>query len=318
MILVPVLLVTVSAHLNCLADALLGSEGVSMYKRGDFSYESRNPEIWGTISSNYTLCKEGKYQSPINFEDEGMLGEKKFEENWSDFVTGAIIGNAEGHATKVELPKGSTSSILPFDTKESYKLLQFHFHVPSEHHREEEGFPIEVHFVHATPNKDLAVVGFWFYLSETSTPFLNAVLDKGFPKHEEVNIPLDTIDFRSVKDNIRSSKFWSYDGSLTTPPCSEGVKWAVSDTPLPISIKHYEGLRKSMKFGARPTQKNASKVKGSEAKDHSGHGEAKEHTSHKVIKSNVGLGEPFGSSLESGSSELFSLFGTLVAFSIMF
>ncbi|KAI8895115.1 alpha carbonic anhydrase [Globomyces pollinis-pini] len=258
MLLVPLIVATVSAHLNCLSDALLGDK---VYKRsGEYSYENENPEIWGTLSSNYTLCKKGKHQSPINFEYGSMLGEKHFAQSWSDFVEGAHIDNHNGLKTKVAVPTTSESYIIPDGESDEYKLLEFHFHIPSEHHRNEEGFPLEAHFVHATADKRLAVVGFWFFLAEESTPFLDAVFEKGYPESESAKIELEQIDLRPIKLNIEESNFWSYSGSLTVPPCTEGVKWAVSDTPLPISIEHYEGLRRSLKFTARPTQKNLTNV----------------------------------------------------------
>ncbi|KAJ2992131.1 hypothetical protein HDV02_003269 [Globomyces sp. JEL0801] len=266
MIFIPFVIFGVEAHLNCLADSILGGDSRAIFaKRSEegvkFEYESEKPELWGTLSSNFTQCKEGKNQSPINFEDKKMLGPKKFKMNWDKVITNPTILN-DGHAVKVEIPPNSQLSIIPDGQSDPFELQQFHFHLPSEHHRLEEGLPMEVHFVHSNAKNDIAVVGVWFTLSETSSPFLREVMNKGVPVAGAEKMTLPSLDFKSMGSLLNDAPFWSYEGSLTTPPCSENVRWGVSDVTLPISVKHYEMLRKGMKFNARPTQQHTSQGEG--------------------------------------------------------
>jgi carbonic anhydrase len=146
----------------------------------------------------------------------------------------------EGHA-KVFSNNGYLSMWKADGTFELFQLLQFHFHSPSEHTINGKHYDAEMHIVHqdASNNNQLAVLGVFFDRQaggNKENPLL-AELDLG-----EDGTTLNHITLMSVIDKLNLEKEYSYSGSLTTPPCSEPVIWAVIDDPQPISDEQLAGF----------------------------------------------------------------------------
>jgi carbonic anhydrase len=228
---------------------------------GVWTYENGDPRNhWGT------KCKAGKTQSPINFQDKAMKAVAPLQPKWMNQLEGDFINN--GHTVQVNAKGEDFKLVDPEGTE--YTLLQYHIHIPSEHHRFSKAFDAEVHFVHKSDQDKYAVVGVWFRVAKKSNSFFRSMLANGVPKKGET-IPVD-VNFKWLKSHLgRARQHWSYSGSLTTPPCTEHIRWTIPDVAFPISVEHYRLLHAAMPFNARPTQPQPSEA-----------GEGKQETEEKV------------------------------------
>jgi carbonic anhydrase len=185
------------------------------------------PSHWSELNEKYHMCSEGKSQSPINIvasSDIDLLALKL------DYKTksGTVIDN--GHTVQVNIEAGSTFTI----EKDIYELKQFHFHTPSENNINAKSFPLEAHFVHATTDGKLAVVAVMFEEAKSNNAIISKIWSK-FPLKEGKKSKL-ILSIEEIQALLPSNKdYYKFTGSLTTPPCSEEVKWHVIKTPLTIS-----------------------------------------------------------------------------------
>ncbi|KAI8903617.1 alpha carbonic anhydrase [Gorgonomyces haynaldii] len=255
--LVPVL---VSSHPNCLADVIAPQATALLQKRGlEFGYEGQlGDKFWGDLDPSYVTCKAGKHQSPINFgghELGAFVSKEPHQLRWAREVRNGNFTH-NGHTIQVNVPADSGFT-LSTGGKDGYVLKQFHFHTPSEHHLEERAYDMEAHFVHVNAENQIAVFGVWFEVSDRPSRFLDSVLSSGVPKKgEPVNIR--RIDFDALKRELANvEEYFSYSGSLTTPPCTEGVQWTVANIRLPFSMRQKRILQDAMPYNARTTMSGA-------------------------------------------------------------
>lgn len=211
-----------------------------------WSYEGDNaPEHWGAIAPEFQTCSKGQYQSPININRviDGKLPELKFNFHTD---TKTIVNN--GHTIQVTV-KDTDDFELDNDT---FVLKQFHFHAPSENHLFGKAFPMEAHFVHANKEGELAVVAVMFELGEENkalTPIL-ASLPVRLDSVEEMKQSVDMTALFPV-----SKHYYRFSGSLTTPPCTEGVRWLVMKHPATLSATQLSTLQHALKHANnRPVQ----------------------------------------------------------------
>ncbi len=186
--------------------------------KAHWSYSGEEgPENWGKLSHDYIMCSAGKNQSPINLTSmvEGDLPQMTVEY----YSKGTEVVN-NGHAIQVNVAEGSTIRVKGH----SFALKQFHFHSPSENTIDGRYFPLEAHFVHLDENGNIAVVAVMF-----DEGAVNLELEKAWkqmPAHAgEKELLHDTINPVSLLPAER--EYYRFNGSLTTPPCSEGVRWFV-------------------------------------------------------------------------------------------
>ena len=185
------------------------------------------PSHWSELNEEFKMCSEGKQQTPINIVATEDINLTALDLN---YTTGSksIIDN--GHTVQINISEGSTFSI----EKDLYELKQFHFHTPSENNINSKSFPLEAHFVHATKDGKLAVIGVMFEEGEEN-PVLKKIWNK-FPKLERGTESKCGLSSDEIKMLMPEDKdYYQFMGSLTTPPCSEEVKWHVYKTPLTIS-----------------------------------------------------------------------------------
>ncbi len=184
------------------------------------------PEFWGDLSSDYAICKSGKNQSPIDVASlvEAELSPIVFQYHG---VPLDIVNN--GHTIKVNYAPGS-SVIVNGHTS---NLLQFHFHTPSENTVKGQFFAMEAHLVHSDDVGNLSVVGVLFE-EGSSNPFIEGLWGH-MPEKTGVSKSLPEVTV-NVTDMLPAKKsYYRFNGSLTTPPCSEGVSWMLLKNPVPVS-----------------------------------------------------------------------------------
>lgn len=200
---------------------------------------------WGSLSEAWEVCSAGLEQSPIDLipGDGSMWDEPVL--NWQTSSGATVVDN--GHTIQVNLDDAGTMTI----GDRTYNLVQFHFHAGSEHTVEGEQFPLEVHFVHASNEGALAVVGVFFEEGDAE-PALDPIWSS-LPDavgETETDLAINPYDF--LPEIGRGA--WRYSGSLTTPPCSEGVNWSVIGTPISLSPEQLAGFTARYDNNYRPVQ----------------------------------------------------------------
>ncbi len=199
---------------------------------------------WGDIEAGFAECKLGKEQSPID-----IRGAKKSA--LSAIAFGYAQSDAEivnnGHTVQVNLTAGGTVTL---DGAE-YKLLQFHFHTPSEEKIKGKAYPMVAHLVHKNAEGQLAVVAVLFKQGKENAA-LKGVFDALPAKEGETRALSGGFNPADILPADRA--YYKFMGSLTTPPCSEGVHWQVLKQPVEISKAQIAAFRKLYKMNARPVQ----------------------------------------------------------------
>lgn len=211
-----------------------------------WSYEGKDgPAEWSKLDKAYAACSTGKAQSPIDIKNakKAELPPLKFDYN---AVPLNIIDN--GHTIQINYAPGSTLTV----GGKSYNLKQFHFHHPSEERINGKGYDMVAHLVHADAEGHLAVVAV-LLKTGSSNAFLETVW-KNIPtvKEKAVDVPGVTLN---VKDLLPADHgYYTFSGSLTTPPCSEGVTWYVLKAPASLSADQVTAFAKIYPKNARPIQ----------------------------------------------------------------
>ena len=211
-----------------------------------WTYEGDSgPEHWGEMSAEFAACSAGRVQSPIDVSLASAHGERGFAASYRP-VPLQVLHN--GHTVQFNTP-GSGELVLNGVT---FELLQIHFHTPSEHVVRGQHAPLEAHFVHKSAGGALAVLGV-FVIPGAENPALAALI-RHLPEHETpaADHPDTAIDPSDLLPAERG--FTWYLGSLTTPPCSEGVNWHVLSTPITASPEQIARLERAMGHNARPPQ----------------------------------------------------------------
>jgi carbonic anhydrase len=203
------------------------------------------PPHWAALSPDYQQCKAGKLQSPIDIRGAKMAALAPLEFSYQTTPL-HILNN--GHTIEVKAPPGSFLTV----GGKRYELVQFHFHHPSETKLGGHGFPLELHLVHKDADGKLAVVA--ILLADGKANPTLAGLFKYLPKEKGGELSPDgvTIDVNGLLPTNRA--YYTFSGSLTTPPCSEGVTWFVLRTPVRVSKHEVSSFAHAYPLNARPTQ----------------------------------------------------------------
>ncbi len=197
------------------------------------------PEHWAEIEKQ-SSC-EGKRQSPVNIIDIDATNDSSLNPitiNYSNDVKIHDVTN-NGHSIQYSFEKGD-NIVVDGNKKE---LVQIHFHEPSEHTLNGVRFPLEMHMVHVGSDNKIAVLSVMATEGKNSEPF--TFLEKYLPLKTGETKPVNT-KFDLNLNLPENKSYYTYDGSLTTPPCSEGVSWFVFKTPITISVDQVKQLQKQM------------------------------------------------------------------------
>jgi carbonic anhydrase len=205
---------------------------------------AENPTQWSELGSDFAVCESGRDQSPINIQNFVESSPAKIS---FDYKPSALVVTNNGHTIQVNYANGSNMII----DGQKYTLVQFHFHTPSEHEINDKATALELHLVHRNEAGTLAVVG--VLLKKGKANALISEIWENIPVAGETKAIADrSINATSLLPTKKS--YFSYTGSLTTPPCSEGVKWHVMLEPMPISEEQIEAFQKLYQVNARPIQ----------------------------------------------------------------
>ena len=183
-----------------------------------WSYQGDSgPEQWAALDASFETCGQGLNQSPIDLHAPVAADQPAPS---FDYRAGGrhLVNN--GHAVQVDYDEGSS---LTVDGRR-FRLRQFHFHAPSEHTVDGRHFPLEAHLVHADADGNLAVVALLFEKGHANDALASIVANLPDTPGNAVDLdtPVNATDLLPIKP-----EHYRYNGSLTTPPCSEGVRWVV-------------------------------------------------------------------------------------------
>ncbi len=251
----PVALTGIFASVIALISALpvgLLSDIKASQASPDFSYGGdKNPTNWDELHQNWAICESGTQQSPIDIKPSllgGLLSPPaNIQFNYQSLTNFPVQNN--GHTIQVNYPFPSGGSTMTIDGK-TYELVQFHLHTPSEHHLDGEAAALELHLVHQNQQGELAVVGVMIEKG-TANSNLETVL-ANMPPQTGINTANGTINATNFLPTNKSH--YIYQGSLTTPPCSQGVKWIVLRNPITASQAQIDAFTNVYQVNARPIQ----------------------------------------------------------------
>ena len=214
----------------------------------NWSYEGENgPQAWGKLKPAFNVCAIGKRQSPINIEESATLRGPAEPILFNYSASSASVVN-NGHTIQVD-PVGNNAITV---RGSSYQLLQFHFHHPSEERVNFRSFAMVAHLVHRNNEGQLAVVAVLLEPG-AANPLINKVwtympLDSG----DRVPMPAGIVEMAELLP--KDQRYYQFIGSLTTPPCTEGVLWLVLKQPVSISREQLRLFGQLFPNNARPPQ----------------------------------------------------------------
>lgn len=203
------------------------------------------PDHWGTLDPTFAPCAEGRSQSPIDISspiittNAGSLS--------CHYRPSRLNISLTGRAIQVNYDPGSYITVDGV----RYDLLQFHFHAPGEHSLNGRLFPIEMHLVHSDAGGNLAVVGVMLAEGAENRAF-DPVWDNLPAAEGRPSLPGIQINAAGLLPASLSA--YRYTGSLTTPPCTEGVAWFVLATPVELSARQIETFTTVCQGNNRPVQ----------------------------------------------------------------
>ena len=234
-----------------LALLALACSGTSAYAAGaapHWSYEGHGgPTHWASLEPEFASCKIGHAQSPIDIRTSAVKGEALPAIEFAYKPgTAKIVNN--GHTIQIVPAPGDAISV----GGHRYELQQFHFHKPSEEAIDGKRRDMVVHLVHKDDAGKLAVVAVLLKAGETN-PVI-AALWNNLPAHKEGEVELKGVQIDPADLLPKDRGYYTFDGSLTTPPCSEGVSWYVLKNPSQVSSGEIARFAKAYPMNARPLQ----------------------------------------------------------------
>jgi len=212
------------------------------------------PDFWHLLTPESAICESGKKQSPIDITSEDL---KTLAEPPSPKFEDACDVESIHNGNTVEISSGKEDVPLPAEITvegEKYDLIQFHFHTPSEHRINGRHFDIEQHLVFKSESEKISVVAVLYNVGDKPSAFMTPIINN-LPKEGCNATKLEKVELSRLLEDIEGvSKSFTYSGSLTTPPCTEGVTWYVNKKPQEVSFNQFSKLRETVGFNSRFTQ----------------------------------------------------------------
>lgn len=203
------------------------------------------PDHWGALSSEFAACSSGKEQSPINITQPHTADLPPLQFAYHPAPL-KVIDN--GHTIQVNYPPGSTLTV----GGKRYDLVQFHFHHPSEEEIDGQRYAMVAHLVHRSQEGKLAVVA--VLIKEGNPNQLISTLWENLPPVQGKELDKDDVELHVTDLLPANHRYYTFHGSLTTPPCSEGVTWYVLATSMSFSKAQIDKFAGIYPLNARPIQ----------------------------------------------------------------
>lgn len=221
-----------------------GFAGAAEDARWEYS-GARGPEHWGSLRHDYATCDTGRRQSPINITDAVRERLPALEVRYRP-MTLRMINN--GHTVQIR-PEGGNRLVIG---KESFRLVQFHFHTPSGDCVEGKCYEMAAHFVHKNDAGQLGVLAVLFRPGAENAAV--QPLWERFPERAGRERSFPDIRFDPARILPADRGYYSFEGSLTVPPCTEGVRWFVLRQPVELSAAQIARFRALFPINNRPVQ----------------------------------------------------------------
>lgn len=200
---------------------------------------------WGSLSEEYSTCETGHEQSPIDVKAPALA---QFEPPAVNYTATEGTASDNGHTLKVSFALGSSITL----NEQLYRLAEVHFHASSEHTLEGTSYPAELHFVHKTIDGQLAVIGVLLEEAPEANATWASIINALAAAPKVGGAEVGKIQLQQIMPS--EPEVYRYEGSLTTPPCSEGVKWSVMTEPVKVSAKQIAKLTKRYSANNREVQ----------------------------------------------------------------
>ena len=225
-----------------------GKTSGAAHEAGHWSYEGElGPQSWAKLAPENVSCASGRRQSPIHIEDDATLVGPA-EALGFNYVPsdGSVVNN--GHTIQVDL-QGENVLIV---RGVQYKLVQFHAHHPAEERINQKGFAMVMHLVHRSSEGKLAVVAVLLDPGQANPLIQKVWTHMPLDAMDRVKLPKGSVDLNELLPADR--RYFQFMGSLTTPPCSEGVLWIVMKQTVSLSREQLRLFAKIFPNNARPIQ----------------------------------------------------------------
>lgn len=213
-----------------------------------WSYSGANgPARWGKLDKEYAQCGVGKLQAPIDIPDKdarkGDLPPLLF-----NYKPGPLKIEDDGHTIQVNVDSDSWLTV----EGRRYQLVEIHFHKPSEFKVNGKGTDMDAHLVHRDKDGKLAVVS--VFLTQGNAHPLIKTLWNNLPQTKGKEVVVDAVKLNAVELLPKTKGYYTFAGSLTTPPCTENVQWYVLKTPVQLSGEEIARFARIYPANARPAQ----------------------------------------------------------------
>lgn len=225
------------------AEAAPEAEASKAHESGHWDYAHQDD--WDEMGADAKVCDTGSRQSPIELTTTSLIDEPDIVVN---YASASSLFHNNGHTLQLDIPAGQFATIGGM----RYDLLQAHFHDPSEHHLDGKTYAMELHFVHKNAAGGLAVLGVLMNEGAANAALapLWAAMPTAIGKEKSTMVDFDPNALLPA-DRVH----FKYEGSLTTPPCSEGVAWHVLRTPIDVSAEQVAAFKAVVGENARAMQK---------------------------------------------------------------
>lgn len=239
-------------RLKGLVLAVAALSGLAAHASGakpHWSYEGAHggPNHWAELDPEFEACAKGTRQSPIDIRNTVKTELPALSFQYTPVVEPTILNN--GHTVQVNIPRGQSVAI----GDKIYELLQFHLHTPSEEKVNGKHAAMVAHFVHKNVAGQLGVVGVLMQPGPMQKNEAYAPVFDHLPRPGE-KITVDGLQLDLAALLPTSLGYYSFDGSLTTPPCSEAVNWIVLKKPVALGAEQIKAFRRLFNANARPVQ----------------------------------------------------------------
>ncbi|MDX8377072.1 MAG: carbonic anhydrase family protein [Mariprofundales bacterium] len=243
---------TETAHADTTAEAgnADAHDAATEHHAPHFTYDGDNgPANWGTLSEDWAACSgTGNAQSPVDIVTANAAANSAAAALVTDYKDAALDVKNNGHSITVSYPAGSSLTI----GGSSYELLQFHFHAASEHTIDGQHSDLVAHLVHKNAEGQLAVIGVLLNEGEANNA-IDAVWSN-MPKDAGTNNAPEGVSINAASLLPADMSYYHYNGSLTTPPCSEIVSWYVLKNAVTVSKAQIAAFRVLYSDNVRPVQ----------------------------------------------------------------